>query len=194
MTEHIKKIFCGEYDFHITINKPVVIDIGANVGAFTRWSYARWSSIKTFCFEPIKDNFETLKKNTSDLDNVEIYNCAIGSSDRKQKMFYGRNNEGEASLFLGKEQIEAGEEVDVICAGKLPKCDVMKIDAEGSEIEILEHYKQDPLIYIIEYHSEKNRLKIDKILNKKYILHASNSEYVDYGILKYVSKTLITSN
>lgn len=194
MTEHIKKIFCGEYDFNITISSPVVIDIGANVGGFARWSYARWSNVKTICFEPIKENFENLKKNTLDLRNIELHNCAVGSSNRKQKMFYGKNNEGEASLFLGREQVESGEEVDVICADMLPKCDVMKIDTEGSEIEILENYKKDPSVYIIEYHSEKNRLKIDKILNKKYVLHACNSEYIDYGILKYVSKSLIKSN
>lgn len=194
MKSHIKKIFSGEYDVDFYTKNPLILDIGGNVGGFARWASGRWANSKIICFEPIKQNFELLKKNTEDLKNVNLYNCAVGSSNRKQKMFYGKNNEGECSFHLGDQQIEEGEEVDVICADNLPDSHFIKIDTEGSEVEILENIKKNPHIYAIEYHSESNRLKIDELLKEKYVLISSHSTNLNYGILKYALKSSIISD
>lgn len=191
MKPHIKKIFSGEYDIDFYTEEPIIADIGANIGGFARWVNARWANSKIICFEPIKENFNKLKENTKDMNNVILYNCAVGSSKRKQKMFYGKNNEGEASLFLKDQQIEEGEEVEVISAKEIPKCHIIKIDTEGAEIEIIKNIVNDPFIYLIEYHSEENRLKLDKLLNKKYSLISSNTNTINYGILKYALKEII---
>jgi FkbM family methyltransferase len=191
MRSHVKKIFAGEYEIDFVSDQPVIVDIGANVGAFARWASARWMNSRILCFEPIKDNFEMLKKNTSDMPNVQIYNVAIGSSDRKQKMYYGKHNEGEASMFLAEQQVEDGEEVDVISAGKIPKCHILKIDTEGAEIEIIENLEIEPAVYLIEYHSEENRRKIDDLLRDKYSLIAASSEMLNYGIVKYALSALL---
>jgi len=191
MQGHIDKIFCGEYNVAFHSDNPVIIDIGANVGAFTRWASARWMNSKIIALEPIKTNFEILKKNTADLSNISLYNVAVGSSDRKQKMFYGKNNEGEASLFFTNEQINEGEEVDVISASKIPNCHILKIDTEGAEIEILENLIIKPAVYLIEYHSELNRIKIDEILKNNYSIIGSKTERYNYGIVKYVKTELL---
>jgi len=191
MIPHIQKIFAGEYDIPFNASSPVIFDVGANIGAFTRWASARWANSKIVCFEPVKSNFELLQKNTSDMTNVELLNLGVGSSDRKQKIYYGKNNIGEASLFKGIQQVDEGEEINVISAAQLAKCHIMKIDTEGAEIEIIETYSHDPIVYLIEYHSEHNRLKIDQYLKSKYILIACKSEVPNYGIVKYALKSVV---
>lgn len=191
MLGHIQKVFAGEYEVAFNAPNPVIFDIGANIGAFTRWANARWANAQIVCFEPVKSNFQMLQKNTSDMTNVQLFNVGIGSSNRKQKIYYGKNNIGEASLFKGYEQIEDGEEVEISGASDLPECHIMKIDTEGAEIEIIESYKHNPAVYLIEYHSEKNRLKIDSLLKENYILIGSESSRPNYGILKYALKKLI---
>lgn len=191
MLGHIQKIFAGEYEVPFNTPNPVIFDIGANIGAFTRWANARWANAEIICFEPVKSNFQILQKNTSDMNNVQLFNVGIGSSNRKQKIYYGKSNIGEASLFKGNQQIENGEEVEISNASDLPACHIMKIDTEGAEIEIIESYKHNPAVYLIEYHSEQNRLKIDNLLKENYILISSKNDRPNYGILKYALKTLI---
>jgi len=191
MLGHIQKIFAGEYEVPFASESPVIFDVGANIGAFARWANARWANSQIVCFEPVKSNFEILKQNTADMKNVQLFNVAVSANDGKQKIFYGKNNIGEASLYRGNQQTYNGEEVDVITASELPACHIMKIDTEGSEIEILQSYKHNPAVYLIEYHSEKNRRKIDDLLKDNYILLSSNSDKPNYGIVKYALKTLI---
>ena len=191
MLGHIQKVFAGEYEVPFNTPNPVIFDIGANIGAFTRWANARWANAEIVCFEPVKSNFQILQKNTSDMNNVQLFNVGIGSSNRKQKIYYGKNNIGEASLFKGNQQIENGEEVEISNASDLPACHIMKIDTEGAEIEIIESYKHNPAVYLIEYHSEQNRLKIDNLLKENYILVSSKNDRPNYGILKYALKVLI---
>jgi len=191
MASHIQKIFAGEYEVPFATPNPVIFDVGANIGGFTRWANARWANAQIVCFEPIKSNFEMLKKNTSDMNNVQLFNVGLGSSDRKQKMYYGKNNIGEASLFKTNEQIDDGEEVDIVSAAQLPQCHIMKIDTEGAEIEILEIYEHNPAVYLIEYHSEENRLKIANLLKDKYILVGIKADKPNYGIVKYALRELV---
>ena len=191
MLGHIQKVFAGEYEIPFASPNPVIFDVGANIGAFARWSNARWANAQIVCFEPVKSNFEILKKNTSDMNNVQLFNVGLGCSDRKQKIYYGKNNIGEASLFKGNQQIKNGEEVEISNASELPACHIMKIDTEGAEIEIIESYKHNPAVYLIEYHSEQNRLKIDNLLKENYILVGSKNDRPNYGILKYALKSLI---
>jgi FkbM family methyltransferase len=191
MLGHIQKVFAGEYEVPFNTLNPVIFDIGANIGAFTRWANARWANAQIVCFEPVKSNFEMLQKNTSDMTNVQLFNVGIGSGNRKQKIYYGKNNIGEASLFKGDQQIEDGEEVEISNASDLPACHIMKIDTEGAEIEIIESYKHNPAVYLIEYHSEQNRLKIDNLLKENYILLSSKSDRPNYGVLKYALRKLI---
>lgn len=191
MRVHIAKIFAGEYEAPFQSDSPVIFDIGANIGGFTRWANARWMNSQIVCFEPVKSNFGMLQKNTSDMKNVQLLNAGVGSDNRKQKIYYGKNNIGEASLFKGDQQVDDGEEVDIMSAAELPPCHIMKIDTEGAEIEIIENYQHDPALYLIEYHSEENRLKIDDYFREEYILIDSKSNTPNYGLVKYALKSLI---
>lgn len=192
MTHHISKIFSGEYDVDISIENPIILDIGANIGGFARWSRSRFGNSKVICYEPIKSNYNLLLENTADLLNIECNNVAVGKAAGNFEMFYGKNNIGECSLYSGEEQQESvGEVVTVISSADLPFSHILKIDTEGSEVDIISHLVNFPLVFLIEYHSESNRLSIDSLLRENYILFSCNSERMNYGILKYVSKKVL---
>jgi len=184
MTEHIEKIFKGEYDIAYRNPSPVILDIGGNIGGFSLWANKRWANSKIYSYEPIKNNFNLLKENTKSIDNIVISNVAIGSKTETRRMHYGAHNIGECSFINGDEQVEEGEEVSVMSASLLPNANIVKIDTEGAEIEILENMLIKPDVYLIEFHSAYNRRKIDSILHD-YTLMAADIKLPNYGILKY---------
>jgi FkbM family methyltransferase len=139
MVKHVEKIFEGEYDIAYQNSNPIILDIGGNIGGFSLWANKRWTNSKIYAYEPIKNNFNLLKENTKDMDNIVISNVAIGSKEETRRMYYGAHNIGECSFEHGLEQIEDGEDVSVMPASLLPKADIVKIDTEGAEIEILEN-------------------------------------------------------
>ena len=190
MIVHIAKIFNGEYDIPYENPNPVILDIGGNVGGFCLWANKRWANSKIYSYEPIKNNFNLLKENTKDIDNIMPVNVAVGSKTETRKMYYGLNNIGECSFKHGVEQIEDGEDVSVFSASLLPKANIVKIDTEGAEIEILENIVIKPDIYLIEYHSAYNRRRIDNILHD-YTLVSADICHPDYGIVKYALSSTI---
>ena len=191
MVSHIEKIFKGEYDIPYENSNPIILDIGGNVGGFCLWANKRWKNSKIYSYEPIKKNFDLLKLNTKDLENIMVMNLAIGSKTEQRRMYYGAHNVGECSFQQGAEQVEEGEDVSVVAASLLPKADIVKIDTEGAEIEILENMVIKPDVYLIEYHSAYNRRKIDNILHD-YTLIAADIANANYGIVKYALSSKIS--
>lgn len=184
MISHIGKIFQGEYAAYSVIENPYIIDIGANIGGFAVWAHDFFINPKIDCYEPIKENYNLLRQNTEGTD-IAIRNFAIGKEDGERQMYYGLHNCGEASLYSGEEQAKEGEIVKVMSAKHLPKCDIMKIDTEGAEIEILENLVHFPNIFLIEFHSAWNRRRIDELLLDYTLLECTMRGY-NYGILKYI--------
>jgi FkbM family methyltransferase len=190
MVKHIEKIFNGEYDIQYENESPIILDIGANIGGFCLWANRRWKNSKIYCYEPIKNNFDLLKTNTQDIENIMVMNLAVGSKTEKRRMYYGLNNIGECSFQQGAEQVEKGEDVSVISADILPKANIVKIDTEGAEIEILESMRIKPDVYLIEYHSAYNRRRIDNLLYD-YTLVDADIAHPHYGIVKYILSSKI---
>jgi len=189
MISHVGKIFQGEYATLGVIENPYIIDIGANVGGFAVWAHEFFKNPKIDCYEPINANYDLLRQNIEGTD-IAIRNIAIGKEDGKRMMYYGLDNCGESSLFQGDRQLEEGEMVKVMSSKHLPRCDIMKIDTEGAEIEILENLVNFPYVFLIEFHSAYNRRKIDQLL-LDYTLLECTMRGRDYGILKYIKTTVM---
>lgn len=191
MISHVGKIFQGEYAIG-KISNPYIIDIGANVGGFAVWAHEYFDNAKIDCYEPIKENYRLLRQNIEGTD-IAVRNIAIGKDDGERMMYYGTHNCGEASLYQGAEQRADGEMVKVMSSKHLPRCDIMKIDTEGAEIEILENLVHFPSIFLIEFHSAWNRRRIDELLLDYTLLECTMRGY-NYGILKYIRTNLCIQN
>jgi len=190
---HIAKVLRGEYAIPLKFptDKPVVLDIGANVGSFAIWAYKVWPGCTVHCYEPSKDNFKLLEQNISQLDSKDIHlnNVAVGDVLRT-RLYDGLNNCGEKSLHHLGEQSEDFEVVKTIDPLSLPKADILKMDTEGSEFDILERIVDiDYKAIMFEYHWETDRRTLDSML-ENYCLVGGHVRCLNRGVMKYIRKDL----
>jgi FkbM family methyltransferase len=192
MRRHVEKVLGGEYEVPYRAAKPVILDIGANVGSFAAWALKRWPGAHVHCYEPLPDNFALLKKNLGRIEGsaVSLNNFAIGDPSLKS-LYLGRNNCGEASFYDVGEQSTITVDVETRAPSVLPKAHIMKIDTEGSEIDILGRMSSlDFDVIMLEYHSEANRRKIDELL-KDFFLVGGEIRALHRGTLKYFHERLV---
>lgn len=139
--EHCADVLRGSYDVpYNPTNPPVVLDLGANAGAFTRWAVKRWPGATIHAYEPCPSNFALLEQTCDNLDDkgaALTYQKAVAGHACRATLQAGEFNCGEWSLMMppveGREKVE----VDVIAATDLPRADVLKLDVEGAEISVL---------------------------------------------------------
>ncbi len=163
------------YYFKTTINNPVIIDLGANVGdsiIYFKWLYPE-STI--YAFEPNPGAFEILKKNVevNHFQKIFLNNRAVGRENSVIK-FYDDSSGAFNITTINREFLVAAlkalgktgnkiSEVNVpfekmsenLEIQKLKRIDLLKMDIEGSELAVLEDIQTIfPKIdrIILEYH------------------------------------------
>ncbi|SMO59621.1 FkbM family methyltransferase [Fodinibius sediminis] len=179
----------------------VIIDIGANVGAFAIYA-SQWNKNAVIhCFEPNPQVTPLLELNTQDLHNVTRNYIALGDSDGTIALSQHPINTGQSST---SHPIKGGSKVDVSVrhsgAAVLEKgvthIDVLKIDTEGAEVAILRGLKDllaATKVVMLEYHSEDERREIDRLLSGFQLYAADVQKLWGIGTVKYVNKKLLTS-
>lgn len=119
----------------------VVLDIGANIGFYTRFLAERTGPHgKVYGFEPDKTNFRHLANETKHLRNVEVFQKAIASEPGKVSLYQSdllnvdhrtyKPEKYSASYVVEKTSVDSF--VDV----KFP-VDFIKMDIQGFEMEAL---------------------------------------------------------
>lgn len=113
--------------------KGVALDIGANVGLWTRDMCATFQRV--VAFEPVEDFRNCLLKNVT-ADNLELRACALGTEDTMIDMIITKENTGhshvnESTRGQGRIPMYRLDSLD------LEPFDYVKIDCEGYEYNIL---------------------------------------------------------
>ncbi|MCL0121589.1 FkbM family methyltransferase [Corynebacterium pygosceleis] len=115
-----------------------VIDVGANIGNHTVY-FGKICSRKVVAFEPVLQNIEVLKKNVqaNDIEDlVTIHARGCWSSGRQ--LFFKQVIENNGGTFtVGSEGEEAGVVALDDAIDENEEIALIKIDVEGSEIEVL---------------------------------------------------------
>ena len=183
-----------------------IIDIGGCVGLYIEESLKKYKEKinHIYCFEPHHANYNFLKEKYKNINNVSIFNFAISNYVGNSKFYKKGNNINEydkvgnpgSSLNLDKRNVNP-RVFDVVKVNTLSfflkennlintKFEEVKIDAEGSEYDILENIINDKLYLnfekiFIEDHTRKipnlykkrkefvKRIKSLKIQNKFFI-------------------------
>lgn len=194
MIEVTGKIFGGEYDIPRYVKTdPVILDIGAGIGGFTRWAKYRWYNATVYAYEPLPECAEFFLKNTEDLKNVFFEQCALGAKSDKRMLYYGGNTRAMNSFEKSEYTRDYGVEVLVKSAKEAPYADIVKCDTEGAEIEILSNIPYDPHIILVEYHSLKDRDTLEQMYADKYIQMESRFDTFRSGNLKFALKDMVAA-
>lgn len=130
----------------------VCIDLGANIGVFTKKMAKTGATVHAF--EPDPATFKKLKENIGSLPNVVLYQEAVGAENGRVLLRRVKTNGyesidpslGSSVVFDSKRMDESNtvevkqrsfselmQEVDVVVK-------LIKMDIEGAEFEILEDY------------------------------------------------------
>lgn len=122
-----------------------VIDVGANIGAWSGALLLRWPSAIVHAFEPAPLTFDALERRLGNLPNVILNRAAVGSHDGPAEMFIFDNNLVSSLYPHAEEGVNFKESVvvkvikldDYIAERRIEGVDLLKIDAEGGDIEVL---------------------------------------------------------
>jgi len=121
-----------------------VFDVGANVGQVVDLFLDAWPEARIEAFEPVPGTFGQLADRHGDSDRVRLHQMALGLTSGQVSMTTKRskNNQilpdtaatGSAAGTVTVEQLKG----DAFCDDQgIDAIDVLKIDAEGHDLEVL---------------------------------------------------------
>jgi len=157
MRPHVAQVLAGEYDLppHLELIVPPrhVLDLGANVGAFSAWARAKWPGAEILAYEPHPENADLFRQNHLLDENIYLRVAAVRDRVGAVELRIGRNNCGENSAFDLGEQTDETITVPGVGAQSIRAADVIKIDTEGAEAEILNTFDlRDAKMIAYEWH------------------------------------------
>lgn len=165
----------------------VVVDLGGNIGVFTRYAYHMGAS-KIITFEPDRRYFKILKQNAP--ANAVLFNAAIGNTLGKLRLTESAHL-GGSNLWHPEDPTVTQYDVNVYTLnylldnGLIDKIDFLKVDIEGSEIIALDGISDAHLSNIrnvaVEYHHE--HLRFDDALRNKFVTRLNNLGFNSYMLL-----------
>jgi autotransporter strand-loop-strand O-heptosyltransferase len=132
----------------------VVIDCGANIGVFSRYAKVCGAS-EVYSFEPEPGNYAALEKNVT----TKVYNEAVSDKESTMELYIHSCEGGHSLKDDNINHTQLGYTVPVrtttldkvIANNGLDRVNFLKIDVEGSELDIFNGL------------SDENLLKVDKI-------------------------------
>lgn len=188
----------------------IVLDIGANIGTMTAHLAKKHKSSKIYAFEPIPENIETLQRivNHYKLDNVKIYQAALGNISGELKMLMPVINNVKMHGLSHVVKLDIGDKtkegnVYAVPVYKLDEIEelkgndeitAIKLDVENFEYQVLKGgeqllIKHKPIIYCELWDNEERNLTINylkdlgykvKVYHHKQLIDYSNQQSVNF--------------
>tara|TARA_B100001123_G_C15288764_1_gene1016648 strand:+ start:1018 stop:1803 length:786 start_codon:yes stop_codon:yes gene_type:complete len=146
----------------------IVVDVGANIGCFSRYALTKNPS-RVISYEPFSKNFECLKYNTKDTI-CEIHQNAV-SNNSEPITLLGSDTFSGGSNIMNHDQnglYNISETVDCVTLDSLfendviDKIDFLKIDVEGAEIQVIKGLNSDNLFKVKKIAMEVHKNMFDK--------------------------------
>ena len=149
----LKSKYKREYYFPEELKPKVIFDIGGNIGITSIYLASLFPEALIYAFEPLKENFEILKKNTIQFKNIEVFNFGLGAKNGSFKLYLSDDkenyggvsfySEGEGNMSEPYTECEVKNVNDVIQDLGITAVDLIKIDTEGAEYDILTSFKHE---------------------------------------------------
>ena len=139
----LEKVFIDhEYKLPFAVSPQVIVDAGANIGMATIYFATEYPGARIVAIEPELSNFEILKRNCGDYPNVSLIHAALWPSRDALEVFdssaekWAFTVRGRAASNCNKEIIPAITIADVLSYINEERIDLLKLDIEGSELEL----------------------------------------------------------
>lgn len=129
---------------------PVIFDVGANKGEFTKRIMEVWQErpYHLYAFEPSQKTFVMLQNSIPKSATVHLVNTGLGERPGHVELFSDKEGSGLASVYprdLSYHQIEFSDHetielttLDLFCQQhKISFIDFLKLDVEGHELAVL---------------------------------------------------------
>ncbi len=172
---------CYQLQNELTIDNPIIIDIGSHIGLSVIFFKDKYPEAQIFAYEPISSLYDLLEYNvySNNLRNITMVNSCVGTHNgtipmnlSTQEDFWLSNSSIFSKSWSGRVKTEVVN-VDVIDIVEVLNphdyIDILKIDVEGFELNLLERIEMFKVKnLLIEYHPiNKSRLKkIKKLLEE----------------------------
>jgi len=138
----------------------LILDIGANIGAFALRAHNQWPNARILCYEPMPPNLDRLRENVSP-DYGTVFPYAIRGTSGVREIYIG-DMFVTSGFVKGPRQTSQKIAVQCMAAADLPAADLVKIDTEGSEVEILRGLNLSATSIIMSEHHSKADAKLIK--------------------------------
>jgi len=153
----------------------VVIDVGANYGFYSLvCSRLIGKEGSIIAFEPETRNYEVLLANLrlNDISNVKTFRMALGDFDGETRLYLNDHPGMHSMIFQRSRRFQTAQmkKLDTILKElEIGKIDLIKLDAEGAELKILQGALKTILLYrptltIAAYHYPKESEDIEEFL------------------------------
>jgi len=163
--------------------ESVVIDAGANIGAFSVFAGALTPHGSVYAFEPGPRAFQLLKQNIASYPNIRCYNVGLGDMSKRRKL-YSHSQDTFSTTYEDSGRVEivrskgAVIEVDspimtideFVAQQNIDRVDFIKIDTEGYEAKVIQGArdtikKQRPIIVMAGYHHSHDATALPSLVD-----------------------------
>jgi FkbM family methyltransferase len=149
-----------EYEFlKGSKDSKIIIDAGANIGMFTKFLNPIFPNSKFICIEPEPSNFDVLKRNIGNNNNVSLLQKALWNDDKGVTININpKYGEWGATTSNTKEtgtKIESITMEQLLNKFDIKEVDILKIDIEGAENSLFQgdlNWMKKTKTIIIELH------------------------------------------
>lgn len=196
-------VFNGkEYPSMPFLQMKTIVDVGANIGCTALLFSALYPDARIYCLEPSAEAYSYLIRNTGHLTSVLPFQIGAFDRDATSVLHMGAQasvtNSLSASAMTGgaQERITLRRFSSFLAEKSIDRISLLKIDTEGAEVPILADVASrfDRIDSImLEYHSERDRLEIDRLLQSHFTLFNSDASFPHRGTNTYVSSGLLES-
>ena len=163
-----------QYFISLPFEPTSIVDIGANIGAFAQRAHQQWPAAQIYCYEPMPFNLIQLRRNAP--IGTTVVSAAVRAQSGLDEIFIGDNFVTGGFSQLGR-QTKQKILVECIAATELPAADLLKIDTEGSEVEILQALSFETTKAVcLEYHSLDDAKTIRELLASQFYLAHEHAE------------------
>lgn len=135
------------------VSHPVIVDIGAYIGDITESYRKLFPSSSIYCFEPYEKTYSILKNRFQNDSKIHTINAALSDKSETARFFVNENFRTNSLLSLDAEtekswpasnlrhceetQVRTYSFDDFSLGGSIDLVHLFKIDAQGSELQIL---------------------------------------------------------